>query len=62
MIKSKQIQRPQLVLVVDGHEINRDALEVILEDDYSVIFAENGKEPWSRCAPISRTCPSCCWI
>ena len=44
MIKSKQIQRSQLVLVVDDHEINRDALEVILEDDYEVIFAENGKE------------------
>ena len=44
MIESKQIQRPQLVLVVDDHEINRDALGVILEDQYDVIFAENGKE------------------
>ena len=44
MIKSKQIQRPQLVLVVDDQEINRDALGVILEDDYEVIYAENGKE------------------
>jgi len=44
MIKSKQIQRPQLVLVVDDFEINRDALGVILEDDYEVIYAENGKE------------------
>ena len=44
MIKSKQIQRPQLVLVVDDQEINRDALEVILEDDYEVIFASNGQE------------------
>ena len=44
MIKSKQIQRPQLVLVVDDQEINRDALEAILEDDYEIIHAENGKE------------------
>ena len=44
MIDEKQIQRPQLVLVVDDYEINRDALEVILEDDYEVIFAENGQE------------------
>ena len=44
MIKSKQIQRPQLVLVVDDHEINRDAIGVILEDDYEIIYAENGKE------------------
>jgi len=44
MIQSKQIQRPQLVLVVDDQEINRDALGVILEDDYEVVYAENGKE------------------
>ena len=44
MIISKQIQRPQLVLVVDDQEINRDVLGSILEDDYEVICAENGKE------------------
>ncbi|MBQ6668928.1 MAG: EAL domain-containing protein, partial [Deltaproteobacteria bacterium] len=33
-----------LVLAVDDHEINRDALGAILEDDYEVIYAENGKE------------------
>lgn len=44
MIESNRIQRPRLVLVVDDHEINRDALEVILENDYEVIFATNGKE------------------
>ena len=44
MIKSGQIQRPQLVLVVDDQEINRDALGVILEDRYEVIYAENGQE------------------
>ena len=44
MIKSKQIQRPQLVLVVDDQEINRDVLGAILEDDYEVIYACDGKE------------------
>lgn len=57
MIKSKQIQRPQLVLVVDDQEINRDALGVILEDDYEVIYAENGKEAletiWERLEDLS---------
>ncbi len=42
MMKSKQIQRQQMVLVADDQEINRDALEVILADDYEVITAENG--------------------
>ena len=41
MMKSKQIQRQQMVLVADDQEINRDALEVILADDYEVITAEN---------------------
>lgn len=44
MIKSKQIQRPQLVLIVDDQEKNRDALEVILDEHYELLFAENGKE------------------
>ena len=44
MIQSKQIEGPKLVLVVDDHEINRDALGVILEDAYHIIYAENGKE------------------
>ena len=44
MLRTKQIQRPELVLVVDDHEINRDALGVILESDYEVIFAKNGEE------------------
>jgi len=44
MIRSKQIQRPQLVLVVDDQEINRDALGVILEDDYEIIYAGGGRE------------------
>ena len=44
MIKSKQIQSPRLVLVVDDQEINRDTLGAILEDEYQIIYAENGKE------------------
>jgi len=44
MIVSKKILRPQLVLVVDDQEINRDVLGIILEDDYEVIYATNGKE------------------
>jgi len=44
MINSKQIQWPKLVLVVDDQEINRDALEVILEDDFEIIQASNGLE------------------
>ena len=44
MIGSRQILRRPLVLVVDDQEINRDALEVILEDNYEIICAENGRE------------------
>ena len=44
MIKSDIIERPKLVLVVDDQEINRDALGIILEDDYNILYAENGKE------------------
>ena len=44
MIQSKQIQRVHKILVVDDQEINRDVLGVILEDQYEVLFAENGKE------------------
>ena len=44
MFRSNQIQRPQWVLVVDDQEINRDALGVILEGKYEVIYASNGQE------------------
>ena len=44
MIRDKQIKRRPLVLVVDDQEINRDALEVILEDEYDLLYAENGQE------------------
>jgi len=44
MIRSGQIQRPQLVLVVDDQEINREVLGVSLEEHYEVLYAENGKQ------------------
>ena len=44
MISFKNIQRPQLILVVDDQEINRDAIGVILEDSYEVLYAENGRD------------------
>ena len=44
MIQSKELNRRPLVLVVEDQEINRDLLGMILEDDYDVIYAENGEE------------------
>ncbi len=44
MIQSKSIKSPQLVLVVDDQEINRDVLGMILEDYYDIIYAGDGKE------------------
>ena len=44
MINSQELKRRHLVLVVEDQEINRDVLEMILEDDYDVITAENGAE------------------
>lgn len=47
MIQSDKIERPKLVLVVDDHEINRDALGMILEDAeeaYEVLYAEDGAQ------------------
>lgn len=44
MIKSRQIKHPQMVLIVDDQEINRDVLGMILEDYYDIVYAENGKE------------------
>ncbi|MBQ9543822.1 MAG: EAL domain-containing protein [Clostridia bacterium] len=44
MIRSKQIQKPQKVLVVDDQEINRDVLGVTLEENYEVIYACDGVE------------------
>ncbi len=44
MINSDQIKYPHLVLVVDDQEINRDLLGMILEDEYEVIYAQDGLE------------------
>jgi diguanylate cyclase (GGDEF) domain len=42
MVQSKGLQRRRQVLVVEDQELNRDILGMILEDDYDVIYAENG--------------------
>lgn len=44
MIQSKHIKSPQLVLIVDDQEINRDVLGMILEDYYDLFYACDGKE------------------
>ena len=44
MIRSKQIQKPHRVLVVDDQEMNRDILGMILEDYYEIIYASDGVE------------------
>ena len=44
MIQSKHIKSPQLVLIVDDQEINRDVLGMILEDHYELIYACDGRE------------------
>ncbi|MGX8699665.1 MAG: EAL domain-containing protein, partial [bacterium] len=47
MIQSKQIQHHKLILVVDDQEINRDILGAILEEEYELIYAEDGKSALS---------------
>ncbi|MBR0399850.1 MAG: EAL domain-containing protein [Mogibacterium sp.] len=42
MIQSSELNRRHLVLVVEDQEINRDILGMILEDEYDLIYAENG--------------------
>lgn len=44
MIHKKELEKPQWLLVVDDQELNRDVLGMILEDDYEIIYAENGQE------------------
>ncbi len=44
MIQFKGINTPQLVLIVDDQEINRDVLGMILEDKYELLYACNGRE------------------
>ena len=36
------------ILVVEDEEIGRVTVEMILEDDYNLIFAHNGKEAVSK--------------
>ncbi len=43
-IQSKRINAPQLVLIVDDQEINRDMLSMIMEDKYELIYACDGRE------------------
>ena len=61
MIKSKQIQRPQLVLVVDYQEINRDALGVIWRTITRSFTPKTAGKRWKRCGSTPGTSPSCCW-
>lgn len=44
MIKTNEIKKRHRILIVDDQELNRDILETILEDEYELCFAENGKE------------------
>lgn len=44
MIQAKQLEKPQLVLVVDDQEINREILGLILSKYYEVIYAVDGLE------------------
>ena len=44
MIQSQELNRRHLVLIVEDQAINRDVLSMILEDDYDILYAENGVE------------------
>ena len=44
MIESRQYERPKTILIVDDQEIIRDALGAMLEDQYELLYAENGQE------------------
>ena len=44
MIQSTAIHRRRQVLVVEDQELNRYILGMILEEDYDVLYAENGAE------------------
>ena len=50
MIKSKQLNKPQLVLIVDDQEINRDVLGMIL----ALLFTRPQKVEPSRPRRILR--------
>ena len=44
MSRNRQFERMNTILVVDDQEISRDALGAILEDEYTILYAENGQE------------------
>ena len=44
MIQPKHLKSPQLVLIVDDQEINREVLGMMLKDYYELIYACDGKE------------------
>jgi len=44
MSRNRQLERMNTILVVDDQEISRDALGAILEDEYTILYAENGQE------------------
>ena len=44
MIDAQHTKRPEMVLVVDDMEINRDILGMILDDLYEVVYAEDGAQ------------------
>ncbi len=50
MIQSKNIKSPQLVMIVDDQETNRDVLGMILEDYYDIIYACDGREALEKIA------------
>ena len=43
-VNSNHIEDRRMILVVEDEAVNRDILGAILEKDYKVIFAEDGKE------------------
>ena len=49
MIKARKLDKINTILVVDDQEINRDALGAILEDEYEILYAENGRRHWIPC-------------
>ena len=44
MLKTNEIQKKHKILIVDDQEINRDILGAILENEYEIAYACNGRE------------------
>ena len=59
MIQSKNIKSPQLVMIVDDQETNRDVLGMILEDYYDIIYACDGREALEKIAEYFGNICSC---